>query len=223
MTLPGSRRYEAGPQLERLVFFSDAVFAIALTLLVIDIRVPDIAGQPGGPGPLDVLRSLVPRLLTFGLSFAVVGLYWVGHHRIFGAVRAYDGRVIALNFAMLFFVVIVPFPTSFIGAYGNDPAGPVVYALANIGAGGLEAILWWYLARANYLDPAISRRYARFRFVYYLRAPLVFAASIPIAIWISPNLAEASWSALLLLGIVVRRAFPAESDNQPEHGGRIED
>jgi uncharacterized membrane protein len=223
MTFPGNRRYEAGPQLERLVFFSDAVFAIAMTLLVIDIRIPDLAGQPGGPAALDVLQRLVPRILTFALSFAVVGLYWVGHHRIFGAVRAYDGRVIALNFAMLFFVVLVPFPTSFISAYGDDPAGPALYALTNAGAGGLEAILWLYLAWSKYLDPAITDHYARFRFVYYLRAPLVFLASIPIAIWIGPHIAELSWLALFVLGVVVRLLFPTESGHQPEHGGQLDE
>jgi uncharacterized membrane protein len=221
MTIPGKERHEAGPQLERLVFFSDAVFAIALTLLVIDIRIPDLAGTLGGPGPLEVLRTLVPRVATFVLSFAVVALYWVGHHRLFGAVRAYNARVISLNFAMLFFVVIVPFPTSFIGAYGDDPAGPVLYAVTNAGAGGMEAFLWLYLARSGFLFPSITDRYATFRFAYYLRAPLVFLASIPIAIWIAPQLAELSWAALLLLGIVVRRMFPDEARVQVEYSPNV--
>jgi uncharacterized membrane protein len=217
MTFRGRQRFEEGPQLERLVFFSDAVFAIALTLLVIDIRVPELAAHEGGPTALQVLEDLVPRLLTFVLSFAVVALYWVGHHRIFGAVRAFDSRAIALNFGMLLFVVFVPFPTSFIGTYGDDPAGPVLYALTNAGAGGMEAILWLYLARAQYLDPAITDRYARFRFIFYLRAPLVFLVSIPIAVWISPTAAELSWLALLVSGYLLRRLYPEDAHRQPEH------
>ncbi len=207
MSDTGRHPFEPATQLERLVFFSDAVFAIALTLLVIDIALPEAAGRPGGPSGLDALRDLLPRIATFVLSFAVVGLYWVGHHRFFGFVRAFDGRVIALNFLLLLFVVFIPFPTSFIGAYGDDPTGPVFYALANAGAGISQALLWMYLARTHLLDPRVTPQYVTYRLANLLRIPVVFLASIPIAIWISPYLAEASWLAFFGLGLVMRRTL----------------
>jgi uncharacterized membrane protein len=212
-----SERFEPDTQLERLIFFSDAVFAIAITLLVIDIRLPEMAGQLNGPAPLDVLHDLAPRFASFVLSFAVVGLYWTGHHRIFAIVRDFDGRVIVLNLLFLLFVAFIPFPTSFLGAYGDDPAGPVVYALTNAAAATVELLLWVYLARAGFLEPSVPPRYVRYRIVHFLRGAAVFAASIPIAIWIHPNLAEYSWAAFIPLGMLIRWRYRDVARLRPEH------
>jgi uncharacterized membrane protein len=209
-------RFEPGTQLERLIFFSDAVFAIAITLLVIDIRLPDLAGEPGGPAAMDVLASLAGRIVTFVLSFAVVGLYWTGHHRIFAAVRDFDGRVVVLNLAFLLFVAFIPFPTAFLGAYGNEPAGPVVYALTNAAASLVELVLWLYLDRAGFLDRSLPPRYIAYRVAHFLRSPAVFLGSIPIAILVNPFLAELSWAAFIPLGLLIRWAFRDASKLQPE-------
>jgi uncharacterized membrane protein len=215
-----SERFEPGTQLERLIFFSDAVFAIAFTLLVIDIRLPELAGQPGGPMPLDVLHDLAPRFASFVLSFAVVGLYWTGHHRIFALVRGFDGRVIVLNLLFLLFVAFIPFPTSFLGAYGDDPAGPVVYALTNAAATTAELLLWLYLSRAGFLDPTVPPRYVRYRVAHFLRGSAVFLVSIPIAIWIDPNIAEYSWAAFIPLGMLIRSRYRDVARLQPEREER---
>lgn len=77
-----------GDAMDRLVFFSDAVFAIAMTLLIVELHVPEVAGADLGPA----LLALVPGYLTFMLSFVVVGMVWMSHHRKFRVIVRYDQK-----------------------------------------------------------------------------------------------------------------------------------
>lgn len=102
-------------QLERLILFSDAVFAIAITLLVIEIRVPEIHASPGQSYAhllADAIYEKRYEFFGFILSFAVIGQFWVGHHRLFGYVTSYDNGLLWLNLHMLFWIVLVPFSSS---------------------------------------------------------------------------------------------------------------
>ncbi|WP_226359000.1 TMEM175 family protein [Pseudonocardia sp. ICBG601] len=102
--------------LERLTFFSDGVFAIAITLLVLPLTDAEI--EPGPVGPQ--LLELLPRMLTFLLSFAVIGRYWTIHHRLFARFDRADARLMTLNLGYLFGIAFLPFPTSLLG--GTAPA-----------------------------------------------------------------------------------------------------
>ena len=93
-------------QLERLILFSDAVFAIAITLLVIEIRIPDKHEMQLHDGVSDkallhALGLLVPKFLGFLVSFMLIGLYWTIHHRMFGFVTGYDRKLLFLNLVFL--------------------------------------------------------------------------------------------------------------------------
>ena len=95
-------------QLERLILFSDAVFAIAITLLVIEIKIPDkeFLKERGGLSDatiLNALSHLVPKFIGFFISFLLIGLYWSIHHRMFGFVTSYDRKLLFLNLLFLFF------------------------------------------------------------------------------------------------------------------------
>jgi uncharacterized membrane protein len=203
---------EVDTQFERVIFFSDAVFAIAITLLVIDIRLPDVAGHAR---PLDVLNALTPQILAFALSFIVVGRYWVSHHSMFGQIRGFDGRLITLNLLLLLFIAFVPFPTSFLGAYGNDPSGPVVYALTNAGASGSLALIWWYASLNGLTVPGLDPRYVRYVTWRMLRTSFVFLLSIPVAVYVSPTLAEFSWALISPVGLVLHRVYGEAADFRP--------
>lgn len=97
-------------QVERLVFFSDAVFAIAITLLIIEIKVPSLHGLPVSDDSfLHAFSLLLPNLVGFALSFFIIGLYWSLHHRMFGYVTDYNGKLIWLNLLFLFSIVLMPF------------------------------------------------------------------------------------------------------------------
>ncbi len=107
-------------QVERLILFSDAVFAIAITLLVIEIRVPVIGHSTNTTR--DLLYSLshmIPEFLGFFISFAVIGQFWTNHHRLFGFVNNYNNGLLWLNLHMLFWIVLVPFTSGLNSQYGN--------------------------------------------------------------------------------------------------------
>jgi uncharacterized membrane protein len=100
--------------LERLVFFSDAVFAIAITLLVIEIEIPHLDGNPARAA--DALVHLLPSFFGFALSFLVIGRFWIGHHNTFTMIDHYDGRLAWPNLLLLMLIALMPFATAFMSA-----------------------------------------------------------------------------------------------------------
>src|SRR5512137_1560994 len=89
--------------LERIFLFTDAVMAIAITLLVLDLRVPE---GPAGLGR--ALIALWPSYLSYLLSFVIIGNYWLSHHRLFRAIGRYDDRLVWLSLLFLFFIALLP-------------------------------------------------------------------------------------------------------------------
>ncbi len=111
-------------QLERLILFSDAVFAIAITLLVIEIKIPELHESPvSDKAILKELGHLIPKFIGFIISFMLIGLYWTIHHRLFGYVANFDKKLLGLNLLFLFFIVLMPFSTGLYGEY----AGPQLF------------------------------------------------------------------------------------------------
>ncbi len=123
--------------LERIVFFSDAVMAIAITLLAIDLRVPEVDPHITSQQLAAQLSAIRPHLLTFFISFVVIGIYWISHHRYFRYIKRYDTRLILLNLLFLFFIVGMPFLASLLGQYTAVPLALISYTLA-IAALGLS-------------------------------------------------------------------------------------
>ena len=103
--------------LERLVFFSDGVMAIAITLLVVELSIPAATEDVG-----DALLDRWPQMLSFVLSFLVIGIFWMAHHRIFRYVANLDQRLIWLNLLFLMCVAFLPFPTAVLGDHDNSRA-----------------------------------------------------------------------------------------------------
>ncbi|HEX2764017.1 MAG TPA: TMEM175 family protein [Allosphingosinicella sp.] len=103
--------------LERLVFFSDAVFAIAITLLIIEVHVPDVPRGAPDAAYWSALAHLWPSFLGYGLSFAVIGSFWLGHHRAFTLARRHHPGVIGWNMALLATIAFLPFVTAFYSRY----------------------------------------------------------------------------------------------------------
>ncbi len=178
--------------LERLVFFSDAVFAIAITLLALEIRLPVEATNLTNQNLLAVLLSIWPKYLSFIISFLVIGNFWIAHHRRFSLLTRYDNRLLVLNLLMLMSIAFIPFPTSIISENGNRTA-TIFYALAIIVTGLLSALLWWYTAWENRLiDKSVDKQEVRRNLLSILTTPAVFLLSIGLA-FINPDLGKFSW------------------------------
>jgi uncharacterized membrane protein len=112
---------------ERLVFFTDAVVAIALTLLVLPLTevVPEVVAAHGAA--LEVITGNADKIWSFLLSFVVIGRQWAGHHRLFEHVRAYNSALFATNMVWLLTVVAMPFATQMVGAFGTDEFTCLLY------------------------------------------------------------------------------------------------
>jgi uncharacterized membrane protein len=192
------QREENEIEFSRIVAFSDGVFAIAITLLVLNLGVPEhIRHDDLWP----VLRDQGQDLFAYGLSFAVIGRFWVIHHRFFGDVTGFDGRLIAFNLFYLAWIVLLPFSSQVLGDHGGDEAAVILYAINLIGV-ILSGVLMFADARRAGLS-RISVEEAKGGQRSALIVAAVFMASIPVAL-LDPHLAPYCWLALFAGPAIVR-------------------
>jgi uncharacterized membrane protein len=125
--------------IDRLVFFSDAVFAIAMTLLVLPL-----IGRGGSANIWERLHVQSGQLYAFAVSFWVIGLYWLGHHRLYRRIRAYDETLMFLNLFLLFTIAFLPYPTAMTGRYPDSVGATVFYALCLSTVGLTTTACIWY-------------------------------------------------------------------------------
>jgi uncharacterized membrane protein len=193
---------------DRVLFFSDAIFAIAITLLALDLRVP--IGRSFQAG--HELRLAIPGIESFTISFVVIGLFWLGHHSLFRHVIAIDRPLMLLNLLFLGTIAFLPFPTEVLGLTSTTQAAAVIFYAACCSAAGLvESAVWLYATRPGSGLAAPSA--ARMRLPFLLqaaRAPVIFLLSIPVALY-SPSLATYMWILIFVSGMVMDRLFPSGS------------
>ena len=115
--------------LERLVFFSDAVFAIAITLLVIEIHPPHFPRGTGNEEHLQALAELIPEFVGYFVSFWVIGAFWMGHHRAFGLAAHYNPRILVWNMALLNVIAFMPFVSGYLSQNEAQSVPTVTYCL----------------------------------------------------------------------------------------------
>lgn len=194
---PPDQTAEEGRSLafERIVFFSDAVFAIAVTLLAVDIRLPEIIGNSVGADAMDaLLHDFLPRVGFYMLSFVVIASYWMAHHRHFRYIRRYDHSLIMLNVLFLLCVAFIPVPTNGLGAYGNEPFAVVIYAVT-VGLSSLfQTAMWWHATHNHHLvDADLSRDVIRYNMARTSATTAYFFATAVLAFFVSPLLIEFAW------------------------------
>jgi uncharacterized membrane protein len=196
-------------QLERLILFSDAVFAIAITLLVIEIKVPELNTQFTDAALLHEMKHLAPKFMGFILSFIIIGVYWSIHHRLFGFIHKYSTRLIFLNMLFLFFIVLMPFSTGLLGEYSRPAAMgmtlPFAFYCGNVALAGFANFLLWRYACNPLNDIAKGfpdAKYVKTAKTRSLVIPLLFVAALIVSFWF-PMLAR--YVPVLL--IVILRVF----------------
>lgn len=114
-------------RLERLIFFSDAVFAIAITLLVIELHPPELAHRATDIAFINATLALLPNFFGFIISFFVIGAFWAGHHRGFALAAHWSDRLLFPNIMLLFAIAAMPFFTAYVSEYGNTRVPVVLY------------------------------------------------------------------------------------------------
>jgi uncharacterized membrane protein len=191
---PGSWRRGDSPEFERLANFNDAVYAIAMTLLVLEVKITPILRNSGDPSVMwSRLSDLVPQLVAFGVAFILLGRYWMAHHAFFASLRAYDRRLMGLNLVYLAFVAVLPFPSSLVGEYEENPISVVVFAVVLAAVSGMEAMMLAHAYRADLLHVRMERPDFQWLLVASLQPVAVFMVTIPLA-FVSTTLTLISWA-----------------------------
>lgn len=206
-------RYErtsSGLEFDRVAFFSDAVFAIAMTLLVVGIGIPAVSDA----GLADALREKQSEISSFFISFVVIGAYWRSHHRFWAGLRAVDNPLIVVNLFYLAAIAFTPFPTALAGKYTDEPISIVIYAITLAVASGLQTVSLWLADRRDLLREPLSRASLRYLLVASIVPVVVFLASIPIAlhdtVW-----ALYSWLLIIPLEWLVDRRLKPDGGAAP--------
>jgi uncharacterized membrane protein len=186
------RREENEIEFARIVAFSDGVFAIAITLLVLNLGVEEHVAKDDLWPELWAQRQ---DLFAYAISFAVVGRFWIVHHRFFSDVTGFDGRLITLNLFYLAWIVLMPFSSQVLGDHGGDEPAVILYAINLIGV--LLSGAWLFadarragLSRATDEEAHEGQRRALF-------VAGIFLVSIPVA-YLDASLAPLLWLALFL-------------------------
>jgi uncharacterized membrane protein len=196
----------------RILALSDGVFAIALTLLILEVAVPSTTGNADLP---KALLGLWPRYLAYVLSFVVIARFWAAHRLAFRLMARDDTALVWLNLLLLMFVAFLPFPTAVVGQHAGSPAAAVLYATSVILASTAAAAYWWYASgRGRLLRPDAGRAQVRAMRARSLSAPVFFAMTLPIAAF-APYAAEIAWFLAFPLARKVFAWFSAEDHEQP--------
>ncbi len=183
----------------RLLALSDGVFAISLTLLVLNIEVPADA-ETGGLAP--ALVALQPDLIAFAVTVFVVGIYWRNHHQLFETFRGLDGTLVGLSIGYLALIALVPLPNDLLSSYPGDPWAYVAFALLLTLLSALDTGAFVYAWRSGLVRHSMTAATARTEVIRGLVSTVVFAASAPLAfalVGFTPLL----WIALLVLDRLV--------------------
>jgi len=194
MTEAGGSLFEAWvPGKEILRAFSDGIFTIAITLLVLEVSLPEIPSSEIDARFLESMAAIMPKMLGFILSFFIIAMYWLSYHRIFRFIREPDRVLVGENILFLFFIVLMPFPTSLLGLYGNHQPVAIFYA-ANIAVtSAILALMWRHASKDHLLvDPSLDDAVIRFLWLRSLIPVGIFSLSVAVAIF-SPVLAMVAW------------------------------
>ncbi len=202
-------------QFERIVFFSDAVFAIAITLLVIEIKVPVFSGEHEGlfgadnvyeiytEGPTKLLH-LLPKILGFIVSFLIVGRFWMNHHRNFGIIRRYDNGLLWRNIVLLMCVAFIPFTTALFSEYVIWDQAAVFYCASLMLVGLVQWEMWRYATRQHRLiDASVSRHLIDKIALISLAVPTAFGLGMIAALFGVTWLLGITW---IIIPFIIRRA-----------------
>jgi uncharacterized membrane protein len=198
-------------EFDRFAFFSDAVYAIALTLLVVGIAVPTVEDIHSAGEMWDVLVDLKEEFVTFFVGFAVIGRYWLAHHRFVAVLAAVDTRLMALNLVYLAFIAFLPFPTALVGRYEQNVVAFAFFAGILTCVSALETVLFVVADRRGLLVVAVPRDVYRFGLVASTIPVIVFVLSIPLAAATNSTVALLSWVLIWPLELMLDHYAPDRS------------
>jgi len=166
----------------RLEAFSDGVFAIVITLLILDVRFP-----ADKPLTLETLRSVTPHLWAFALSFVIVGVYWVSHHNMLHFVKQVDRQLLWLNLALLLVIVLIPFPAGLLGQHSDSEFAVALYGINLMLVNAAGTAMWLYaMSRPDLAVDGIAPTLRSFVARLHTAPIALYGVGIALAHWYVP-------------------------------------
>lgn len=191
---------------DRVLFFSDAVFAIAMTLLILEIDLPTIA-ELENFSVLEILRMRIPQFIGFVLSFLVTALFWRAHVLICKPLKEVSDRFVWLNILLLLFVVLMPYSTALYSSYGYSSNVAFSFYSLNLAAIGLFHLLIIYQVYKQ--EPVTSEdelKYKKWQVRRSIAVVFIFSISAPLAWW-TPTLARYLFIGIFLVHFLLDRQY----------------
>jgi uncharacterized membrane protein len=183
---------------ERLEAFSDAVFAVIITIMALELRAPE------GHTLAHVRDDLLPGLVAYVLSFSLLGIYWNNHHHLLRAAERINGSVMWTNLFLLFWLSLIPVLTEWVREEYEYPLPAAAYGVVLLASGFAYSLLVRALIRANGRDSAVARAIGSD--VKGNLSVVIYAAAIPLA-FVSPWIAYALYVVVALVWFVPDRRF----------------
>jgi uncharacterized membrane protein len=185
-----------------LTTFSDALFAFVITLLVIDVRIPEI---PSTSLNLSFeLTNLIPQFVGFILTFFIGCMYWLSYHRVLHRIRVVDGRLIFLNILFLMCVVLLPFTNDLIGRYPGIVASAAAEATVLASMGGILGVMWIHASSGHRLiDKELPEKFIRNLTRRLVITSAAFALSIPFTFIFPFHVITLFWTIIALFWAVI--------------------
>jgi len=195
-----------GAAFDRVAYFTDAVFAIAMTLLIVSVEAPELTGPQDAPSSLlEPLEDLGPQLFSFFLAFLLLGKYWMTHHAFFAVLARVDRHFIGLNLVYLAFVAFLPFPTELVGKYERNPISVAIFALTLAAISGMESVIFRHAHRRGLLARPMSESSYRYGMIQSTTPVVLFLVSIPVAFLWNTTAALLTWALAAPIGLAVDR------------------
>jgi uncharacterized membrane protein len=203
---------------DRTIALSDAIFAVAITLLVLDISVPELGQLSGNALNIQLLGQLndsTRNIISYIISFLAIGVYWRVHHLIFRYIKHGDAILSYLNLVLLMVIVFLPVPTGYIGKYGDSPVAVIFYVLIVALTGLILCIIWLYATNKHRLvDQDLHPDLIKYYAINFLISPAIFLLSIPI-VYVNifapaisgPDLAKYFWILSLPAHSIYRKLY----------------
>jgi uncharacterized membrane protein len=165
----------------RVEAFSDGVFAIIITLLVLEIKVPHLHDVFSNHEAWDALKELTPKFVSFILSFFYIATFWVNHHQFFHVLKETNSKLIWLNNFLLLLLAFVPFPTGFMGEYPHNSVALALFSVILMLAALSFTFMWHYAMRKKLVDQSIPAAYFVTGLKRGLLGPVLYGAAAVIA------------------------------------------
>jgi uncharacterized membrane protein len=189
---------------KRLETLVDGIFAIAMTLLVLGLAVPQLSGQLTNAALQNAIYNLLPNFISLVVSFVLLAIFWKIHHRIFKQIKYMNGTLLWINVIWLLFIVLVPFSASLTGDYGQFSISHVIFNLNMLGIATLLYLNWHYADRNNFIHEKVDNKEIQFTKKVNTVFILVAISGLILS-FIIPTWAELVYIILLPIDIIIKK------------------